>query len=150
MSKLTSCILTNMCMICDGTRVLVQDRVDPDWGGVTFPGGHVEYGESLSAAVIREVYEETGLVIELPKLVGIKNWFKKSGDRYIVFMYRADRFSGELHSSEEGEVYWVERRELDGMKLAYNFDSMLKVFENDEISEMYWPPNVDSSKCEFL
>ena len=35
-------ILTNMCMLCSGTRVLVQDRVDSRWKGVAFPGGHVE------------------------------------------------------------------------------------------------------------
>lgn len=34
--------LTVMCMICDGTKILVQDRVNKDWPGVTFPGGHVE------------------------------------------------------------------------------------------------------------
>ena len=56
-------IITNMCMLRDGTRVLVQDRIDPDWPGLTFPGGHVEQGESLTDAVIREVYEETGLTI---------------------------------------------------------------------------------------
>ena len=36
--------LTVMCMICDGTKILVQDRVNKDWPGVTFPGGHVEPG----------------------------------------------------------------------------------------------------------
>ena len=38
--------LTVMCMICDGTKILVQDRVNKDWPGVTFPGGHVEPGET--------------------------------------------------------------------------------------------------------
>ena len=48
---------TNMCMICDGSRVVVIDRKKQDWPGVTFPGGHVEPGESFSDAVIREVQE---------------------------------------------------------------------------------------------
>ena len=34
----------NMCMIYDGEKVLVQDRVSPDWPGITFPSGHVEEG----------------------------------------------------------------------------------------------------------
>ena len=39
---------TNMCMVTDGQgRLLVQDRVNPDWPGITFPGGHVEPGESF-------------------------------------------------------------------------------------------------------
>ena len=141
MSRSTNCILANMCMITDGTRLLVQDRVDPDWEGVAFPGGHVEDGESFSEAVIREVYEETGLKIESPRLVGIKNWFRKNGERYIVFLYRADRFSGELKSSDEGEVYWVERGELQNIKLASGFELNLRVFEDDAVGEMYWQSN---------
>lgn len=141
MSRSTNCILANMCMITDGTRLLVQDRVDPDWEGVAFPGGHVEDGESFSEAVIREVYEETGLKIESPRLVGIKNWFRKNGERYIVFLYRTDRFSGELKSSDEGEVYWVERGELQNIKLASGFELNLCVFEDDAVGEMYWRPN---------
>ena len=54
---------TNMCMICDGSRVVVIDRKKRDWPGITFPGGHIESGESFTDAVIREVQEETGLHI---------------------------------------------------------------------------------------
>lgn len=57
--------LTNMCMIYDDKgNVLVQDKVDETWGGLTFPGGHIEKGESFVDSVIREVYGETGLTIE--------------------------------------------------------------------------------------
>ena len=60
---------TNMCMICDGSRVVVIDRKKRDWPGITFPGGHIEPGESFTDAVIREVQEETGLHIRSPQLV---------------------------------------------------------------------------------
>ena len=51
-----SVILTNMCMICDGKgKVVVQNRTNPNWPGITFPGGHIEYGESVVDSVIREV-----------------------------------------------------------------------------------------------
>ena len=62
--------LTNMCMLSCGGKVLVQNRVDPLWKGITFPGGHVEPGESFTEAVIREFYEETGLTIDKPVLCG--------------------------------------------------------------------------------
>ena len=84
-------ILTNMCMICDGKgRVLVQNRVNPNWPGITFPGGHIEYGESVVDSVIREVKEETGLTVSNLKLCGIEDWMRDSGERYIVFFYKTE------------------------------------------------------------
>ena len=71
MNRRESVEFVNMCMIKNGDKVLVQDRVSPDWPGITFPGGHVERGESFVAAVIREVREETGLTISKPQLCGI-------------------------------------------------------------------------------
>ncbi|EKA00984.1 MutT/nudix family protein, partial [Streptococcus sp. GMD6S] len=41
------------------------------WSGYAFPGGHVENGEAFAESVIREIYEETGLTIQNPQLVGI-------------------------------------------------------------------------------
>ena len=62
-----------MCMIYDDAgNILVQDRVSKSWGGVTFPGGHIEKGESIVESVIREIKEETGLDIKKPKICGVK------------------------------------------------------------------------------
>lgn len=63
MSRCEKAIITTLCMIYDGDKILLQDRVKKDWSGLTFPGGHVEKGESFVQSVIREVYEETGLII---------------------------------------------------------------------------------------
>ena len=70
---------TNMCMICDGSRVVVIDRKKRDWPGITFPGGHIEPGESFTDAVIREVQEETGLHIRSPQLWRITFQLRRSG-----------------------------------------------------------------------
>ncbi len=130
--------LTNMCMVYRENMVLVQDRVDKSWPGITFPGGHVEKGESLTDSVIREVWEETGLTIRSPRLCGVKDWMDKDGDRYIVLFYKTNQFEGTLHASDEGEVSWVELEQLQHLPLAPDMDEMLKVFLDDSLSEFYY------------
>lgn len=131
--------LTNMCMVYDENgNVLVQDRVDKNWGGLTFPGGHVEKGESFVDSVIREVYEETGLTIENPRICGTKDWITKDGTRYIVIFYKTNKFSGTLRSSEEGEVKWMSVEEMKKGRLADDMEDMLRVFLEDEISEFHY------------
>ena len=138
MARQETCILTNMCMICDGNRILVQDRKDPNWPGITFPGGHVEPRESFIDSVIREVKEETGLTIANVRLCGVKQWTHREGAyRYLVFFFKTDTFEGELRSSSEGEVFWIDKSELPNCALADGFISMLEVFARDDLSENY-------------
>lgn len=127
-----------MCMIYDGNWVLVQDRTDPNWPGITFPGGHVEKRESFTDDVIREVFEETGLTVAEPKLRGIKYWINDDGVRYVVLFYKTNKFKGVLKLSDEGEVYWVNIAELPDMKLADGMAKMLRVFLEDGISEYFF------------
>ena len=151
MARTEQAICTNMCMLEDGEgRVLIQDRKNPNWPGYTFPGGHVEPGESFVGSVIREVWEETGLTIEHPTLCGIKQFQTKEGARYLVLFYKANRFSGTLTSSDEGEVFWLPREELDHSPLASDFAEMLKVFEDDTLSEFYYLPGDEEWHFELL
>ena len=66
MTRTETVAFMNLCMICNGDRVLVQDRQKKDWPGMIFPGGHVQEGESFIEAVIREIREKTGLTISAP------------------------------------------------------------------------------------
>ena len=139
MARKETCILTNMCMVYDGDRILVQDRLDPQWPGITFPGGHVEPGESFVESAIREVREETGLEISDVRLCGVKQWTQRDGEfRYIVFFFKTDRFSGTLRDSEEGKVFWIDKKELSNYVLADGFDRMYPVFDDDHLSENYF------------
>lgn len=129
--------LTNMCMIYRGNEVIVQCRTpEKGWPGVTFPGGHVEPGESITQSVIREVWEETGLTLDHPVLCGIKDWIEDDGSRYIVFLYKCSTFSGELTSSEEGEVFWANRADLPSMNLSSGMEETFEVFFREDISEL--------------
>ena len=141
MSKAEKVILTNMCMVYDGNKVLVQNRLDKNWKGLAFPGGHVEKHESFTDAVIREVKEETGLNISAPELCGIKQWPDSESVRYIVLFYKTDKFEGELKSSDEGEVFWMDLDDFKKTELAPDMIDMLEVFLNDDKSEFYYYQN---------
>ena len=135
MSRASLVELTNLCVIRDGSRVLVQDKTGC---GVVFPGGHVEPGESMLASVIREMREETGLTIEHPTLCGLKDWMNEDGTRFLVALYRADRFSGSLKSSEEGRVFWIEREEFAKLDLIWGMHEVLRVCDEAAYSEMFY------------
>lgn len=145
MSREVPVELTVMCMVYDGDRILLQDRVKPDWPGLAFPGGHVESGESLTEAAIREIREETGLTIEHPVLCGVKDFPYDNGGRYMVLFFKTDQFSGELTSSEEGEMRWVSLSEIDTLHrpLSIDFWEMLEIFLRDDLSEFYYRKNGD-------
>ena len=81
--------LMNVCLLRDdANRMLVQDRTDPSWPVLCFPGGHVEIGETCADAVVREMQEETGLTVVSPRLVGIKEWMKLRPQEYNVLHHR--------------------------------------------------------------
>ena len=135
MSRTENVTLTNMCMVKNKDQVLVLDRNDPVWPGLTFPGGHVESHESFHDSVVREVKEETGLTISHPQLVGVKQFYDHNDERYLVFFYIAEQFSGTVKESDEGKLTWMSAKELKKQKLAYNFDHDLPVFFEQTISE---------------
>ena len=139
MARAESAVFTNMCMIYDDKgNILVQNRKNPNWPGITFPGGHVEPGESFVRSVIREVKEETGLDIQNPQLCGIKQFQDYQNNRYIVLFFKTAQFSGELKSSDEGEVFWIPRKDLGNYKLASDFEEMVAIFESENLSEFYY------------
>ena len=139
MSRSEKAIFTNLCMVSDGNgNILVQDRKNPDWPGITFPGGHVEPEEPFTTSVIREVWEETGLTIENPVLCGVKQFREESGERYVVFLYKADRFHGQLQSSHEGEVFWIPREKLSDYPTVPDFEGLVRVFESCHLNEFYY------------
>ena len=142
MSRTENAELTVLCLIHDEERYLLQDRVSEDWKGYTLPGGHVEPGESIVEAVIREMKEETGLTIRNPKLCGVKQFPLKDGDytkgRYLVFLYETSAFEGEIVSSDEGTMHWVDKKDLPNVNLVEDFFDLIDVMTSDGLSEFQY------------
>lgn len=107
MSRTENVELAVLCLIEDGNKILLQNRAKKDWQGYALPGGHVEPGESFVDTVIREMKEETGLTILEPRLVGVKQFPIENG-RYVVLLFKATRWSGDLISSDEGPTSTIE------------------------------------------
>ena len=89
-------------------RILLEKRSDCGlWG---LPGGRIEPGESIVSAAVREVKEETGLVVEIGRILGV---YSGPEDRIVTFpdnviqlvdiLLEARIVSGELMCSEESE-----------------------------------------------
>lgn len=97
----------------DGKVLLLRRRQPPFAGRWTAPGGKVRAGETPDEAVRREVWEETGLEIVSPKLRLV---VLESGPQpllnWLLYVYLADTFSGDLRTSDEGPLAWTRVEEL--------------------------------------
>lgn len=121
-------VLCNMCMVyTEDGKILVQMRHKKDWPGLTFPGGHVEKNETIEESVKREIREETGLVLNSVEFCGFLEWPFPEIDHYIAFIYRSKDFTGEIHSSKEGEVFFIDRKDVDKYPQSMDMDKILSI-----------------------
>ena len=137
MSRTENVELTVLCLITDGQKMLLQNRAKKDWRGYTLPGGHVAPGESFVEAVKREMKEETGLEIAHPRLVGVKQFPIPNG-RYVVLLFKAEEFTGQLVSSEEGKMEWIGKEQLKSLPTVDDFEDLLRVINDPELTEFQY------------
>lgn len=128
MNKTNILDITNMIMVYDDDgNILVQDRKKKDWPGINFPGGHVEPNETILQSAKRELLEETGLIVEEKDLeeCGYYEWNDyNKGIRYIAFLFRTNKYRGQLSKSDEGVVKWVNPDCLSKYQLSVDFEKL--------------------------
>ncbi len=116
--------LGTLCYIRSGNKTLLlhrtkkkNDSMADYWIGL---GGHVdiESGESPHECIVREVFEESGLVIE-PKLRGIITFrnVEDEKDDWYAYVFTAMEYEGDLSESDEGDLEWIEDEKLESINI---------------------------------
>jgi len=157
----SSVTLTTMVMIQDPEtgQVLVQDRLRSSFKGLSFPGGHIEPGESLHDCAVREVLEETGLTVHNLQFCGFKHecWCENDGKerRYFVFFYQTSDFSGTPMDTAEGRHFWLTLDELLQRKAEFTpfFEDYIPMFSsphNEAFCTFATPGDYESRELKYF
>lgn len=108
--------MTTLCYIEKEGKYLMLHRVKKHhdinagkWIGV---GGHVENGETPEECLLREVKEETGLVLTAYRLRGLVTFLSDVCEPELMCVFTADAFDGEMIECDEGELAWVEKSDI--------------------------------------
>ncbi len=125
-------VLTVMCTLLNSDgELLFEYRNKKDWPGLTFPGGHVEDSENITEAVIREMKEETGLDVSKLENVGYIEWNDSPDNkRHLSILFIAREYKGEIHSSLEGKVFFLKKKEIANYPLSNDFNKILEIIFN--------------------
>ena len=124
-------------VIVDGDRVLLVKRAQPPLAGEwSLPGGAVEVGETLSAALQREVLEETGLLVEVGPLVEVLDRIHLDDAgrveyHYVLLDYLCTTVGGHLGASTDAaDARWATSAELPAYRVsAQAMDVIARAFE---------------------
>ncbi len=114
-------------VIVEAERVLLVRRgAEPLKGHWSLPGGLLEVGESLTEGVKREVWEETGLLVEPVELIELIDKIHREDNRvryhYVIADYLCRVAGGQLRAASDADaVRWVERAEWNSHS-ALKFD----------------------------
>ena len=104
-------------VVVDGGRVLLVRRgSEPLRGQWSLPGGMLELGETITDGVVREVREETGLIVEPLELIELLDRIHRAGERvqyhYVIADYLCRVAGGQLQAASDADAAkWVERAE---------------------------------------
>ena len=99
-----------------GATLLTRRSISPGRGLWTFPGGFVDFGETVTDAAMRETFEETGLQVDLTGLLNVYTY----PDAPVIIVYRARVIGGTLTTCDENDALeWVTPERIPWDVLAF-------------------------------
>jgi ADP-ribose pyrophosphatase YjhB (NUDIX family) len=113
----------------DGKILLVRRAREPARGVYTFPGGRVEFGETLTEALTREIREETQLTIEI---VGLAGWrealpAQAGGGHFVILPFAARWIAGEpVLNDELDDAQWRVPGTLSDLRLTQGLEDIIE------------------------
>lgn len=125
--------LTTLCYIKKDEQYLMLHRIKKEndinqWKRIGV-WGHFEYGESPEDCLIREVKEETGLTLKDFQFRGIITFNNEENPSEYMFLYTSNNFEGTLKECNEGELQWIDKKEIKNLTLREGDKIFLKLLE---------------------
>ena len=113
----------NQCLLIKRSK---NSKISP--GKWDLPGGKIDTGENLEEAMLREVLEETGLLVSIQGLAGATD-FELPKIKVIHLILEGRLESGKIHLSSEHDNYiWVDLKEIPRMDLAFKLQSFAQTY----------------------
>lgn len=122
-------------IICDGDKALLIDR--RDGLGLGLPGGFVGLRETVEDAAVREVKEETGLEVELIRLLTVLSGKRRGSKIYATCLIYEARITGDkvTRDSLEGKCRWIPLDQIEAQRFAIDHFQALKLFRESRSHE---------------
>ncbi len=114
-SPSTARLLASAVLIKDGKALIIREQDDDGRTKINLPGGHVEPGEGVLEAVVRETLEETGLIVTVDKLIQVVTSSWKDGTHSVKQAFLGRIEGGDLKAEEGCELVWISEEEVATM-----------------------------------
>ncbi|MDO6447960.1 8-oxo-dGTP diphosphatase [Oceanobacillus profundus] len=139
MSEQITYKIWTVCMVQKGDEVLLLNRQHDDFKGFIPPGGKVDFPESIVDGAIREVKEETGLIVQSLVYKGLYEYVNPvRNERYMIYNYITKDFTGELlENSKEGKPSWIKINEAMNLPMQHSIRRRFPLFFEEGTFEIH-------------